>query len=57
MHRIDPAIVIRELEAAGFALIEQGDFLRNPADDHAKAIFNPEIRGRTDRFVLKFRKP
>lgn len=57
LHRIDPKIVISELEAAGFILVDEADFLRNPADDHGKAIFNPEIRGRTDRFVLKFRKP
>jgi predicted methyltransferase len=57
LHRIDPQIVISELEAAGFAHVAEADFLRNTADDHSKAIFNPEVRGRTDRFVLKFRKP
>ncbi len=57
LHRIDSQIVIRELEAAGFLLVGEADFLRNMEDDHSKAIFNPEIRGRTDRFVLKFRKP
>lgn len=57
LHRIDPQIVINELEAAGFVLVNQADFLRNADDDHSKTVFNPEIRGRTDRFVLKFRKP
>jgi predicted methyltransferase len=57
LHRIDPQIVISELEAAGYVLVAEADFLRNTADDHSKAIFNPEVRGRTDRFVLKFRKP
>ncbi len=56
LHRIDPQIVISELEAAGFALVAEADFLRSTEDDHSKAIFNPEVRGRTDRFVLKFRK-
>ena len=57
LHRIDAQIVKSELQAAGFVLVDEADFLRNPADDHEKAVFNPEIRGRTDRFVLKFRKP
>lgn len=57
LHRIDPQIVISELEAAGFVLVDEADFLHNTADDHSKGVFNPEIRGRTDRFVLKFRNP
>ena len=57
LHRIDPQIVISELENAGFVLVHEADFLRNTADDHSKGVFNPEVRGRTDRFVLKFRKP
>ena len=31
--------------------------LRNPADDHSLNVFDPAIRGKTDRFVFKFRKP
>jgi predicted methyltransferase len=56
-HRIDPAIVIEAMTTAGFELDGQSDLLRNPADDYEKVVFDPEIRGNTDRFVLRFRKP
>ena len=55
-HRIDPAIVVSEMEAAGFKLTDQADFLRNPDDDYAKSVFDPEIRGKSDRFVMRFEK-
>ena len=57
VHRIDPAAVIADLQAAGFVLEAQSDVLRNPDDDYSKIVFDPELRGRTDRFVLRFRKP
>ncbi|HEY6514816.1 MAG TPA: hypothetical protein VIY50_01640 [Steroidobacteraceae bacterium] len=57
LHRIDEASVKAEVEAAGFRLIGESEVLRNPADDHTKNIFDPAIRGRTDQFVLRFRKP
>ena len=57
LHRIDPQIVIEELEAAGFVLEAQSDVLRNPEDDHTLNMSAPEIRGKTDRFVMRFRKP
>jgi predicted methyltransferase len=57
LHRIDPAIVKKEVEAAGFTFVAQSDAVRNPADDHAKPVFDPAIRGHTDQFVYKFRKP
>jgi len=57
LHRIDPQIVISEIESAGFVLEARSDVLRNMDDDHSKAMSDPEIRGKTDRFVLKFRKP
>ena len=56
-HRIDVAIVLREVEAAGFALEARSDILHNTTDDYEKSVFESEIRGKTDRFVLKFRKP
>ena len=56
LHRIDPAIVRREVEAAGFKLVGESRVLRNAADDHTKAVFDPAIRGDTDQFVLKFRR-
>jgi predicted methyltransferase len=57
LHRIDRDIVVSELEAAGFVLDGESDVLRNMDDDHSKGVFDPEIRGKTDRFVLRFRKP
>ena len=56
-HRIDPAAVRRQIEATGFRFVGASKVLANPADDHSKAVFDPAIRGRTDQFVLKFRKP
>jgi len=57
VHRIDPAIVIAGMQAAGFSLEAQSDMLRNPDDDYEKIVFDPELRGKTDRFVMRFRKP
>lgn len=57
LHRIDPAAAISEIEAAGFKLDAQSDLLANPSDTHDKAVFDPSIRGETDKFMLKFRKP
>jgi predicted methyltransferase len=56
-HRIDPAIVVAAMTAAGFELDGQSDMLRNPEDDYDKVVFDPEVRGKTDRFVMRFRKP
>jgi predicted methyltransferase len=57
LHRIDPATVIAQVQAAGFVLEARSELLSNPQDDHDKLIFAPEIKGHTDKFVLKFRKP
>ncbi len=57
LHRIEKAQIIREVEAAGFRLVKEGDFLHRPADDHTKSIFDPAIRGHTDQYALKFVKP
>jgi predicted methyltransferase len=57
LHRIDPAVVRKDVEAAGFVFVGQSDVLRNLADPHDKAVFDASIRGHTDQFVLKFRKP
>ena len=56
-HRIDAAIVIAMMTEAGFELDAQSDMLRNPDDDYEKVVFDPEIRGKSDRFVMRFRKP
>jgi predicted methyltransferase len=57
LHRIDEALVVSEIEAAGFELVESSDLLRNPSDTRTLKVFDPAIRGKTDCFVLKFRKP
>ena len=57
LHRIDEAVVKEQVEAAGFVLVGESAALRNPADPRDIAIFAPAIRGHTDQFVLKFRKP
>ena len=56
-HRIDVAAVKAEVEAAGFVLDSESTILANPADDHTKMVFDPSIRGKTDQFRLKFKKP
>ena len=56
-HRIDPAVVKADFKRAGFVLEAESKLLRNPADDHSLNVFDPKIRGKTDRFVFKFRKP
>jgi predicted methyltransferase len=57
LHRIDPAIVKQQLAATGFVFDGESDVLRNPADDHKRLVFDPAIRGHTDQFVYRFRKP
>jgi predicted methyltransferase len=57
LHRIDEATVRKEVEAAGFRFEGSSDALRNPADARTAKVFAPEIRGKTDQFILKFRKP
>ena len=56
-HRIDPAVVKADFERAGFKLEAESELLRNPADDHSLLVFDEKIRGKTDRFVYRFRKP
>jgi predicted methyltransferase len=57
LHRIDPAVVKADFESAGFVLEGQSPLLANPADDHSKLVFDPAVRGKTDRFLFRFRKP
>ncbi len=56
-HRIDPAVVRADFAKAGFILEEESDLLANPNDDHTTNVFDPAIRGKTDRFMMRFRKP
>ena len=57
LHRIEESVVKDELKAAGFVLEAESDVLRNPADPHTAMVFDPSIRGKTDQFMLRFRKP
>lgn len=57
VHRIDPAIVRKELEAAGFVFVAESKILRSDKDDYTKNVFDPALRGHTDQFIYKFRKP
>ena len=57
IHRIDPAIVRKEVEAAGFKLDSESPLLRDASDPLTANVFSPAIRGKTDQFIMKFRKP
>ena len=57
IHRIDPATVKAEVTAAGFKFDGESSVLANPADDHGKMVFDPAIRGHTDQFLYRFKKP
>jgi len=57
LHRIDPATARAEVEAAGFVLEAQSIVLANQDDPHAIKVFDPSIKGETDRFAYRFVKP
>ena len=57
LHRIDPEIVMSIVSTAGFDYVGSSDVLRNPDDDHTQTPFAEGMRGNTDRFIMKFRKP
>ncbi|MFT3723488.1 MAG: hypothetical protein QM773_07855 [Hyphomonadaceae bacterium] len=57
VHRIDPVVLRREIEAAGFKFDGDNSGLRKPADDHKLMVMNPAIRGQTDQIIYRFRKP
>ena len=57
LHRIEPGTVRDQVLAAGFKLEATSDLLANPADTHTLKVFDPTIRGHTDQFIMKFRKP
>ena len=56
-HRIDAAEVKKEVTAAGFKFVGESNALRNPADPRTALVFDKSIKGHTDQFVYKFRKP
>jgi predicted methyltransferase len=57
LHRIEASTVRREVEAAGFRFDSESSILANPADPRTTKVFDQTIRGHTDQFILKFRKP
>lgn len=57
LHRIDPATIKAEVEKAGFVLDAESKVLANPADPRTAKVFDPAIRGNTDRVAYRFRKP
>jgi predicted methyltransferase len=57
LHRIDPAVVKAEVTAAGFIFEGESRVLRNPSDPRKANVYDAGIRGKTDQFVYKFRKP
>lgn len=56
-HRIDPETIKADFAKAGFVLDGESDLLRNAGDAHDKSVFDPAIRGKTDRVIFRFRKP
>ena len=57
IHRIDPALVRKTATDAGFVVDAESDLLAHADDDHSKMVFDPSVRGKTDRFMLRLRKP
>lgn len=57
LHRIDPVYVRAEVEAVGFVLDAESKLLANGNDSHAIKVFDPSIKGETDRFAYRFVKP
>lgn len=57
LHRIDPAIVKAQVTSVGFIFDGESDVLRNPKDTHKLTVFDKKIRGYTDQFAYRFRKP
>ncbi|MES2623973.1 MAG: class I SAM-dependent methyltransferase [Pseudomonadota bacterium] len=57
LHRIAPASVREEVEAAGFVLDAESTMLANQEDPHSIKVFDPSIKGKTDRFAYRFVKP
>lgn len=57
LHRIDPATVKAQVVSAGFEFVAESKALKNPDDAHETTVFVAAIRGKTDQFVYRFRKP
>ena len=57
LHRIEDVVVKREVMAAGFVLDGESSLLHHAADDHTLKVVESGLRGKTDQFILRFRKP
>lgn len=57
LHRVPKRYLIEDAQAAGFIVEAESDLLANPADDHTQVVFNPALRGKTDQFTVRLRKP
>jgi predicted methyltransferase len=57
LHRINPAQVKTELAAAGFKLVAESDVLKVPSDPHTAPVFDASVRGKTDKLLMKFKRP
>jgi predicted methyltransferase len=57
LHRMDEAVMRELIARSEFQLDASGDLLRNPKDDHTGGVFAPDLRGNTDRFLFRLRKP
>jgi predicted methyltransferase len=57
LHRIDPAMVKAEVEAAGFKFDGESKALADPSDDHTHMVLETAVLGKTDQFLYRFRKP
>ncbi len=57
LHRVEPSRVKTAATNAGFIIEAESDLLAHPEDDHSKMVFDPSVRGNTDRFILRLRKP
>ncbi|QJB69970.1 class I SAM-dependent methyltransferase [Parasphingorhabdus halotolerans] len=56
-HRIDPDLAVAAASAAGFMVERNDELLEGTGDEHSKNVFDPAVRGKTDRFILKLTKP
>jgi predicted methyltransferase len=57
LHRIPKHFLLEDAKAAGFVVDGESDMLAHAADDHTKMVFDPTLRGKTDQFVVRLRKP
>jgi len=57
LHRIKESTVKKEVEAAGFKLVAEGKDLNYASDDGTKRVFEADVKGKTNQFMLKFQKP